>query len=57
MLSLVLAESRLMLFSDFVPKRFRGKHFDRCAIFGDIEQQFTIVGEWKFKDIRSRLIK
>ena len=46
-----------MLFSDFVSKRFRGEHFDRRAMFGDIEQQFAVIRERKFKNIRSRLIK
>jgi hypothetical protein len=38
MLSLVLQKSRLVLLGDFVSQRFRGEHFYRRAMFGDIEQ-------------------
>ena len=57
LLFLVLAGSRLMFFGDFVTQGFGGEYFDRRAIFGNIEQQFTVVRERKLKDIRSRLIK
>ena len=32
-------------------------HFDRRAMLGNVQQQFTVVGIGEFKDIGARIIK
>jgi hypothetical protein len=46
-----------MLFAYFVAKGFGREDFNRGTMFGNIEQQFTVIGVGKFKDIRARRVK